>query len=65
MTYILNIIFRVCIMPVLLHVFATNGVTFFLIIQTWRGRKRQARGRHSPSSIQGERLAIDDKKITF
>ena len=65
MTYILNIIFRVCIKQVLLHVFATNGVTFFLIIQTWRGRKRQARGHQSPSSIQGERLAIDDKKITF
>ena len=30
--------------------------------QAWRGRKRQARGHHLPSSIQGEWLAIDDKK---
>ena len=62
MTYILNIIFRVCIMQVLLHFFATNCVKFFLIIQAWRGRKRQARGHHSPSSIQGEWLTIDDIK---
>ena len=30
--------------------------------QAWRGRKRQAHGHHSPSSIQGEWLAIDDQK---
>ena len=30
-------------------------------LQAWRERKRQARGHHSPSSIQGEWLAIDDK----
>ena len=34
-------------------------------MQAWRGRKRQASGQHLPSSIQGEWLAIDDKKITF
>ena len=33
-----------------------------LFEQAWRGRKRQARGHHSPSSIQGEWLAIDDQK---
>ena len=36
-----------------------------LFEQAWRGRKRQARGHHSPSSIQGEWLAIDDRKITL
>ena len=35
------------------------------INQAWRGRNRQERGYHSPSSIQGEWLAIDDQKITF
>ena len=30
--------------------------------QTWQERKRQARGHHSPSSIHGEWLAIDDQK---
>ena len=30
--------------------------------QAWQGRKRQARGHHSSSSIQGEWLAIDDQK---
>ena len=30
--------------------------------QAWRGRKRQTRGHHSPSSIQGEWLATDDQK---
>ena len=30
--------------------------------QAWRGRERQAHGHHSPSSIQGEWLAIDDQK---
>ena len=30
--------------------------------QAWRGRKRQARGHHSPPSIQGEWLTIDDQK---
>ena len=31
-------------------------------MQAWRERKRQARGHHSPSFIQGEWLAIDDQK---
>ena len=31
-------------------------------MQAWRGRKRQVRGHHSPSSILGEWLAIDDQK---
>ena len=31
-------------------------------LQAWRGRKRQARGHHSPPSIQGEWLTIDDQK---
>ena len=31
-------------------------------LQAWRERKRQARGHQSPSSIQGEWLAIDDQK---
>ena len=31
------------------------------MLQAWRGRKRQARGHHSPP-IQGEWLAIDDQK---
>ena len=31
-------------------------------MQAWQGRKRQVHGHHSPSSIQGEWLAIDDKK---
>ena len=31
-------------------------------VQAWRGRKRQACGHHSPSSIQGKWLAINDKK---
>ena len=30
--------------------------------QAWRGRERQTRGHHSPSSIQGEWLAIDGQK---
>ena len=30
--------------------------------QAWRERKRQARGHHSPSSIQGEWFAIEDQK---
>ena len=30
--------------------------------QAWQGRKRQAHGHHSPSSIQGEWLDIDDQK---
>ena len=34
-------------------------------MQAWPGRKRHAHGHHSPSSIQGEWLAIDDQKITF
>ena len=33
--------------------------------QAWRGRKRQMGGHHSPPSIQGEWLTIDDQKITF
>ena len=32
------------------------------VVQAWRGRKRQAHGHHSPSSIQGEWLDIDDQK---
>ena len=32
------------------------------IMQAWRKRKRQARGHHSPFSIQGEWLAIDGQK---
>ena len=39
-----------------------------LSLQAWQGRKKQACGHHSPSSIQGKWLAIDDqmiKKITF
>ena len=35
---------------------------FFCFIQTLRGRKRQARGHHSPCSIQGKWLAIDDQE---
>ena len=35
---------------------------FFIETQAWQGRKRQARGHHSPSSIQGEWLTIDDQK---
>ena len=31
-------------------------------MQAWREGKRQAHGHHSPSSIQGEWLAIDDQK---
>ena len=31
-------------------------------LQAWRGRKRQARGHHSPPSIQGKSLTIDDQK---
>ena len=31
-------------------------------LQAWRGRKRQARGHHSPPSIQGKWLTIDDQK---
>ena len=31
-------------------------------MQAWKRRKRQGRGHHSPSSIQGEWLAIDDQK---
>ena len=31
------------------------------MLQAWQGRKRQARGHHSPP-IQGEWLAIDDQK---
>ena len=31
-------------------------------VQAWRGRKRQARGHHSPPCIQGEWLTIDDQK---
>ena len=31
-------------------------------MQAWRKRKRQARGHHSPFSIQGEWLAIDGQK---
>ena len=30
--------------------------------QGWRGRKRQKCSQHSPSSIQGEWLAIDNQK---
>ena len=30
--------------------------------QAWRGKKRQARGHHSPPCIQGEWLTIDDQK---
>ena len=30
--------------------------------QAWWGRKRPAHGHHSPSSIQGKWLAIDDQK---
>ena len=33
-----------------------------MAVQAWRGRKRQACGHQSPSSIQGEWLAIDDQK---
>ena len=32
------------------------------VYQACQGRKRQAKGHHSPSSIQGKRLAIDDQK---
>ena len=32
------------------------------IMQAWRKRKRQARGHHSPFSIQDEWLAIDGQK---
>ena len=35
--------------------------TISLMIQAWRGRKRQARGHHSPP-IQGEWWTIDDQK---
>ena len=31
-------------------------------LQAWRGRKRQAHGHHSPSSIQGKWLAIHGQK---
>ena len=31
-------------------------------VQAWQERKRQARGHHSPSSIQEEWLAKDDQK---
>ena len=31
-------------------------------MQAWQRRKRQGRSHHSPSSIQGEWLAIDDQK---
>ena len=30
--------------------------------QAWQGRKRQGCGHHSPPSIQGEWLTIDDQK---
>ena len=33
-----------------------------MAVQAWWGRKRQACGHQSPSSIQGEWLAIDDQK---
>ena len=32
------------------------------VTQAWREIKRQARGHHSPSSIQGQWLAKDDQK---
>ena len=34
----------------------------YINTQAWRGRKMQTHGHHSPSSIQGEWLAIDDQK---
>ena len=34
----------------------------FSLTQAWRGRKKQARGHHSPPSIQREWLTIDDRK---
>ena len=36
------------------------SIHFF--VQAWRGRRRQLCVHHSPSSIQGEWLAIDDQK---
>ena len=33
-----------------------------ITLQAWRERKRQARGHHSPFSMQGEWLAKDDQK---
>ena len=43
---------------------AALAAAFYKYINTkaWRGRKRQTRGHHSPSSVQGDWLAIDDKK---
>ena len=38
------------------------NLIFLTGIQAWRGRKRQVRGHHSPPSIQGEWLIIDDQK---
>ena len=35
---------------------------FWFVSQAWWGRKELARGHHSPSSIEGEWLAIDDQK---
>ena len=37
----------------------------FSHVQAWQERKREVRGHHSPSSIQGELLAIDDQKMTL
>ena len=39
-----------------------SKVSNLWVLQAWRERKRQARGHHSPPSIQGEWLAIDDQK---
>ena len=33
--------------------------------QAWRGRKRQARGHHLPSSIQDDWIAIDGQKYNI
>ena len=50
-----------------INVFWSGKYNPFLIFkmqfsQAWQGRKRQAHGHHSPSSIHGEWLAIDDQK---
>ena len=39
-----------------------TGGQFYWALLAWRGTKRQAHDHHSPSSIQGEWLAIDVKK---
>ena len=37
----------------------------FKLVQAWPGRRKQVRGRHSPSSIQGEWLTINDQKNSY